>query len=85
LRLATAPLSGRGCPDYDPDKDYCQEQKENICDQTKRSAGARHDAMKDQQLTVFWDAIEPSRAQTANMRACAEVMTAIREPSRPGG
>jgi predicted XRE-type DNA-binding protein len=36
-------------------------------------------AMKKQRFESVWDAIEPSRAQAANMKARAEMMIAIRE------
>jgi len=35
--------------------------------------------MKKQRFDSVWDAIEPSRAQAANMKARAEMMIAIRE------
>lgn len=35
--------------------------------------------MKKQRYTSVWDAIEPSRAAAANMKARAEMMIAIRE------
>jgi predicted XRE-type DNA-binding protein len=35
--------------------------------------------MKKQRLDSVWDAIEPSRAQAANMKARAETMMAIQE------
>jgi predicted XRE-type DNA-binding protein len=35
--------------------------------------------MKKQRFANVWDAIEPSRAQAANMKARAEMMIAIRE------
>jgi predicted XRE-type DNA-binding protein len=35
--------------------------------------------MKAQRYASVWDAIEPSRAKAANMKARAELMTAIRE------
>lgn len=35
--------------------------------------------MKKQRYESVWDAIEPSRAQAANMKARAEMMIAIRE------
>ena len=35
--------------------------------------------MKKQRFTSVWDAIEPSRAEAANMKARAEMMNAIRE------
>jgi predicted XRE-type DNA-binding protein len=35
--------------------------------------------MKRQKFDSVWDAIEPSRAQAANMKARAEMMIAIRE------
>ncbi|MCC6946598.1 MAG: XRE family transcriptional regulator [Bradyrhizobiaceae bacterium] len=35
--------------------------------------------MKKQRFASVWDAIEPSRAATANMKARAEMMIAIRE------
>ena len=35
--------------------------------------------MKKQQFKSVWDAIEPSRAQAANMKARAEMMIAIQE------
>ena len=38
---------------------------------------ARSSAMKKQQFDSVWDAIEPSRAEAANMKARAELMIAI--------
>jgi predicted XRE-type DNA-binding protein len=35
--------------------------------------------MKKQRFASVWDAIEPSRAQAANMKARAEMMIAIRD------
>ncbi len=35
--------------------------------------------MKKQRFDSVWDAIEPSRAEAANMKARAEMMIAIRE------
>ena len=35
--------------------------------------------MKTQRFASIWDAIEPSRAKAANMKARAEMMIAIRE------
>ena len=39
----------------------------------------RSDAMKKQRFASVWDAIEPSRAKAANMKARAEMMIAIRK------
>jgi predicted XRE-type DNA-binding protein len=35
--------------------------------------------MKKQRFASVWDAIEPARAEAANMKARAEMMIAIRE------
>jgi predicted XRE-type DNA-binding protein len=35
--------------------------------------------MKEQRFASVWDAIEPGRAEAANMKARAEMMIAIRE------